>query len=143
MSKVQPPPIYEPMVNDLGIATLAWILFFNQMFSGDTGTDWMPRFRELYGVGDPEIKGRYYKLSASLSYFRLTIMPGVETSSIAGQTYIDNFPLDIQADGACLAVSGLAGSNAGMIVGASKRIYPPGWSNVSVPVTIVGLVEAK
>lgn len=145
MSSVQPPPIYQPLASDdSGIAALPWILFFNQVFKGDGGTAWIPTFTNLTVVGTaPVITGVYYKISASLCYFRVKIVPGTNTSSTAGTTYINNFPLKLSADGACDAVSGLLGTTPGMCDQASNRIYVPAWSAVTVPLTITGTVEAS
>lgn len=143
MTVIKPPPIYNPVIEENGIATLPWILFFNSLFNGDTGTIWTPSFTNLTVVGAaPTITGKVYRLGQSLAYFSVRIVPGTNTSGTAGTTYINNFPLVLKADGACLAVSGLLGSNAGMADQATNRIYPPGWAAVTVPLTIVGLVEA-
>ncbi len=143
MSNVKPPPIYEPVVDDTGIAALQWILFFNNIFTGDTGTSWNPTFTNLTEVGIPTITGKYYKLSQSLVYFSVRIVPSTSTSSTAGSTYINNFPLSVFGDGICFAVSGLLGSSSGMVDAATDRIYPPAWSAVTVPLTIVGIAEAR
>lgn len=145
MSSLQSPPIYNPLFDDEdGIAALPWILFFNQIFTGDTGTDWLPTFTGLTFTGTaPVITGRYYKLSQALSFFRMKIVPGTDTTSIAGTTFIDNFPLTMSADGINFAVSGLLGTNSGMCEQASNRIYTPAWSAVVIPVTVLGFVEAS
>jgi hypothetical protein len=145
MSSVKPPPIYQPIITDeTGVAALPWVLFFNNIFTGDTGTNWTPQFTNLTVVGAaPTITGRYYKLSQALSFFRVKIVPGTNTSSTAGTTYINNFPLTMSADGVSFAVSGLLGGGTGMCDQASNLIYPPGWSAVTVPLTILGLVEAQ
>lgn len=144
MSKIQAPPLYNPVVDQTGKVTIPWALFFNQVFSGDGGTPWIPTFVNLTVAGGaPGIKGVYYQFSAALAYFRITITPGTSTSATAGTTYIDNFPLKMAGDGACLAVSGLLGTNAGMCEQASNRIYVPSWSAVTVPLSIVGIVEGS
>jgi hypothetical protein len=139
----QAPPIYSPVVEKDGKATLPYILFFNQLFTGDVGTDWTPTFTNLTQVGAPVITGHYYKLSDSLVYFRVKIIPSTSTTSSAGSTYINNFPLTISGDGACFALSGLLGTSAGMCDQASGKIYVPAWSAVTIPLSIVGLVEAS
>lgn len=141
MVKVSPPPFIEPLADEEGVASLPWSLFFNQMFTGDTGTSWTPTFTSLTEVGTPTITGKYFKIGQSLCYFWVTITPSTSTTATAGATYINNFPLDIVSDGACLAVSGLLGTNAGQCEASTNRIYPPSWSAVTVPLTIVGLVE--
>lgn len=142
MATIKAPPIYEPLVESDGKAKLPWILFFNSLFTGDTGTSWTPNFVNLTTVGTPTITGTTYKISQSLVYFSVRIVPATNTTGVAGTTYIDNFPYVLKADGACLAVSGLLGANAGMCDQQTNRIYPPSWSAVTVPLTIVGMVEA-
>ena len=137
------PPISNPMIDSSGIANMPWILFFNNLWIGDRGKEWTPNFVNLTQVGVPTITGRYYMLSKSLAYFRVTITPGTNTSATAGTTYIENFPKVINGDGACHAVSGLLGSSAGMIEASSRRIYVPGWTTVTVPLSIVGTIEVR
>lgn len=143
MSGLQAPPIYQPLLDNVGKATMPWVLFFNQLFFGDTGVDWTPSFTNLTQVGTPTITGKYYKISQSLVYFRVRIVPGTSTSSTAGTTYINNFPLSMTGDGACIAVSGLLGATPGMCDQASNHVYVPAWSVVTVPLSIVGMVEAS
>lgn len=143
MSQVQPPPIYENVSDDLGKFKVPWISFFNQVFIGDTGTSWSPSFTNLTEVGAPTITGRYYKISQSLCYFSVKIIPSTSTTATAGSTYINNFPLTANADGACFAVSGLLGGSAGQVDSSTNRIYPPGWTAVTVPLTIIGMVEIR
>lgn len=146
MSTVKAPPIYAPLTDDIKnpVASLPWILYFNSLFTGDTGTDWLPTFINLTVVGAaPTVTGRTYKISGSLIYFSVRIVPGTNTSSVAGSTYINNFPLILKGDGACLAVSGLLGAPGGMCDMASNNIYVPAWTTVTVPLTVVGIVEAN
>jgi len=118
-------------------------LFFNGIFDGDPGKAWLPNFVNLAVVApQPTITGRVYKLNAAISFFSLKIIPGTNTSSTAGTSYIDNFPLKMNADGICFAVTGQLGSNSGMCEQASNRIYLPAWSAVTVPLSVIGIVEA-
>jgi hypothetical protein len=137
------PPIQTQIVDEKGIATVPWILFFNGQFIGDRGKNWSPNFVNLAQVGVPTITARYYLISRSLAYFRISITPGTNTTSTAGTTYIDNFPKVLNGDGTCIAVSGLLGSTPGMIEASSRRIYVPGWSSVTVPLSVVGLAEVQ
>ncbi|MCE7073691.1 hypothetical protein LZG74_25500 [Dyadobacter sp. CY327] len=123
---------------------MPWILFFNNIYTGDTGQTWTPNFINLTQTAPPKITGRFYQLSRTIAYYAITITPtpGNSTSASAGTTYVDNFPLKAQADGANLIVSGLLGGQPGMFEAQTNRIYPTGWSAVTVPLTIVGLVEA-
>lgn len=152
MSKIKEPPIYQPLIDipqDIAEkfgdckATLPWILFFNQLFVGDTGTSWTPTFQNLTEVGTATYDAVYYKISGNLTYFRVTITPSTSISGTGGTTYIDNFPLDITADGAVSTVSGGLGTLDGMAVAANDRIYPATFTTVTVPLTICGTVEAR
>lgn len=141
---LNPPPIYQPLITDQsGKASLPWILYFNQLFTGDAGTSWTPSFVSLAQTGVPTITGKYYRLSAALAYFAVSITPATNTTATAGTTYIGNFPLTMKGDGICFAVSGLLGSSSGMCEKASNRVYVPAWAAVTVPLTVVGIVEAS
>lgn len=142
MTSVKPPPIDDIVIDESGKAALSWSLFFNSIFTGDTGTDWTPTFTNLTISGTPTITGQYYRIGRTLVYFQVRIVPATNTSSTAGTTYINNFPLTLSADGACIAVSGLLGSTPGMCDMATNRIYVPAWTTVTVPLTIVGFVAA-
>jgi hypothetical protein len=142
MANRSPPPIQNPLVDGSGAITLPWALFFNQTYGGDTGTEWTPEFIALSSTGTPTIVGRYYKLSSTLIYFRVTITPATDTSAVLGNTYIQNFPFQLVADAACAAVVPPV-SVFGACVASSNRIYVPTWTNISVPVTITGFVEAR
>lgn len=143
MTTIKAPPIYDPVIEEDGKAKLSWILFFSSLFNGDTGTNWTPAFTNLTVTGAaPVITGKIYQIGRQLAYFSVRIVPGTDTSAVAGTTYINNFPLVLKGDGACIAVSGLLGSIAGMCDRASNNIYVPAWSAVTVPLTVVGIVEA-
>ncbi len=141
---LQPPPIQEQLTDEQQALTMPWILFFNQTFTGDLGTSWTPTFTDLTEVGGAAIiTGRYYKISQALCYFNVTITPVTNTSSTAGTTYINNFPLISFANGICFAVSGNIGTNSGMVTASNNRIYVPSWTTVTAPITIIGIVEAN
>jgi hypothetical protein len=144
LSSVLPPPIFDNLTDDSGDkANLSWILFFNQLFEGDTGTNWLPTFQSLTVAVAPTITGRYYRIGRRLCFFRVTLAPPADTTSVAGTTYISNFPLTFTNDGICFAVSGNIGSNSGQIVASNNRIYVPTWTAVTVPITIVGFGEVR
>ena len=143
MAKLSPPPIQHPMVDKDGNVTTQWAEYFDSQYRGDRGTDWVPTFVSLTTSGTPTITGRYYRLSERFAYFWVRIVPGTSTTATAGTTYISNFPLRFTQDSACFAVSGLLGSSAGQIDTATNRIYTPGWSAVTVPLTIVGFGEVR
>ncbi len=140
---VQPPPITEAVVDESGLPSLAWTLFFNQNYAGDAGVAWTPEFEGLTKVGDPKVTGRYYRLSQYLCYFHIHVVPETNTSATAGTTYINNFPLDVTRNGFCIAVSGNLGGTPGMVEEVNNRIYVPAWTTVSVPLTIIGICEAR
>ncbi len=142
MSTVKAPPIADNLVGDDGKPTLSWKLFFDNLWRGDKGTVWTPTFTNLTIVGTPTITGRYFKLG-QITYFEVRVVPFTSTTCNAGTTYINNFPLVMGADGMCGAVSGLLGGNLGMCDSASGRIYPPAWTAVTVPLTIIGIVRAS
>lgn len=137
------PPLYERVIDAKGIATSAWTLFFQSVSNGDSGTDWTPTIVSL--TGSATLTGRYYKISKDIVFFRAVVTPDTTTSSTAGTTYIDNFPLNMAADGFVLGVAGDAGLGTGLGVAASGsgRIYTPAWTSASVPVTLIGMVEAS
>lgn len=140
---IEAPPIRNPLIDDEGFANLAWILFFNSLFEGDTGTTWTPTFVNLTQTGTPTITGRYYRLSRRIVYFAITVTPATNTSAVAGTTYIDNFPLTFSGDGVSFAVSGNLGAGPGHVVASGNRIYVPSWTAVTVPLTVVGMCEVR
>lgn len=143
MSSLEGAPIYEKLAGDDGKATLPYILFFNELFSGDTGTGWSPIFSGLSITGGaPQVTGTYYQLG-QFCIFEVHIIPGTSTTSTAGTTVITNFPLDMQFDGINFAVSNGGGSGSGMCAQASNLIYTPGWSALTTPVSIIGIVRAS
>jgi len=138
---LQPPPTQEILLEqETGFATLPWLLFFNQCFAGDAGTSWTPTFTSLGATGTPTITGRYFKINRFLAVFWVRVTPGTDTTSTAGTTYINNFPLNMAADGFCVALSNNLGSSSGHIVASNKRIYTPGWTALTTPVQVVGMV---
>jgi hypothetical protein len=141
MSKAQP-PFYHPIIEPNGKCNAGWTEFFEDVYTGDRGTTWTPTFNGLGTTGTPTITGKYFKITSGLVYFWVKIVPATNTSSTAGVTFIDNFPLNINNDGAVFAVSaGVGGSNGHALTGTTN-IYPPGWTNLTTTVTIVGLIEA-
>jgi len=136
-----PAPITNPVIDEQGLPTLPWTLFFNQTFEGDRGDDWSPTITGLTG-STTSVTGRYYRLSQSLVYFRIDIVPSGNTSSVAGTTYVGDFPLTFNFDGFNTVVSGSAGGSIGMNRASDNRILFPAWTTVSVPLAILGIGEA-
>lgn len=140
-----PPPTQQPLTDKQGGLTIPWALFFNNMFEGDAGESWTPTLTSLTEVGGAAtITGRIYRISQNLVYWWIKITPVTNTSSTAGTTYINNFPLTLAADASCLAVAGNVGLGAaGHAVASSGRIYTPAWTTIATPVTISGIAAAR
>ncbi len=145
MSKfLSPAPIADKLIEESGLANLSWILFFNSIFTGDPGQAWTPTFSGLTETGGAAtVTGKTFQLSQSLVYFSVQVIPATDTSAVAGTTFINNFPLTANGDGVCFTVSGNLGGTVGMVDRASNRIYVPGWTAVTIPLSIIGIVEAN
>lgn len=152
MSEISPPPIFDPLFDISqqpvdGKAKLSWVLFFQQVFAGDTGTSWTPIFTGLTTVGgSPTITAKYYRIGRSMVYFSVRIVPasGGSTTATAGTTQITNFPLRFLADGSCEAVAGGGGgANSGQMIIGTTVIDVPAWTAVTVPLTVCGYGEAS
>jgi hypothetical protein len=140
-SNVAPPPVRDFIIGPDGKTNLSWVLFFNNIFEGDTGALWTPTFTNLTTVGTPTITGKYLMLTRRVVYFWAKIVPATSTSSTAGTTYINNFPLTFASDGIVFAVTGNLGDGPGQIVSSNNRVYVPSWSVVTVPLTVIGIAE--
>lgn len=137
-------PLFDPVVDESGKAQLSWVLFFNSLYEGDVGTEWVPTFTSLTQAGgSATISAKYYRIGRRLAFFRVQITPVTSTSSVMGTTYIDNFPPSPVADGVCFSVAGTSGGSLGIVSAGSNRIYLPTWTAVTVPVTILGFVEVS
>lgn len=139
---VSPAPITQQIIDSNGLPTLPWTLFFNQNYNGDSGTPWSPVFTSLTG-STTGVTGRYYRISQYLVFFSINITPNGNTSATAGTTYVDNFPLNFTNDSFNTVISGTTGGAIGMNVASTNRIYVPAWTNVSIPLTILGMGEAS
>lgn len=137
-----PAPITQSVVDEQGLPTLPWTLFFNQNFEGDSGTEWSPVITSLTG-STSSVTGRYYRLSQYLVFFRITIIPSGNTTSTVNTTYVGNFPLNFNFDGFNTVVSGATGGGIGMNRASDNRIYFPPWTSVSAPLIIFGIGEAR
>lgn len=134
------PPKTEPIVDDDKFATLNWLIFFDQLATGDTGASWTPTFTGLTEVGTATKTGVYYRISRKLVYYRIVITPGTNTSAVNGTTYCGNFPLTMTSDSANITCSGFTASTAGS-TSSNNRIYTATWSLITTPLTIVGIAE--
>ncbi|MDE2099126.1 MAG: hypothetical protein KGL39_17865 [Patescibacteria group bacterium] len=143
---VSQPPLYQPLADNTGRTTVQWALFFSQLYSGDTGTAWIPAFDGLTSSGGgPSFGGRVYQISQSLVFFRGTVIPasGGNTSAVVGTTNITNFPFTMKGDGIVFAVAGKEGTGSGMCEQSSNLIWTPAWTTVSTNVSLIGIVEAS
>ncbi len=140
MSRSLLPPKTEALIDEQAFPTINWLAFFDGLANGDTGTVWTPTFVGLTEVGTATKTGVYYRISNRLAYFRIVITPATSTSATAGTTYCDNFPLTIIAAGASASMTGSGAAIAG-ITSADKRIYTAGWTAITTPITVVGIME--
>lgn len=136
------PPNTEELTDENRLPTLNWVAFFDDLATGDTGTAFTPNFVGLTEVGVAVKTGLYWRINKSLAYFRIIITPGTNTSATLGTTYCDNFPLLILNQGVAVTVSGFTAAVSG-VTASDKRIYTQGWTNITTPVTILGIVEVR
>lgn len=136
---ISPPPINEILAEQSGLPKIPWISFFNDVFEGDSGTVWTPVFVSLGSTGSPTLSGRYFRINQRTCLFFATIKPSTDTTSTAATTYISNFPLNFALDSVCFAGTGSGAVQAiGGVRASDNRIYTPGWSAVTTPITVVG-----
>lgn len=136
---IQAPPISDALAENNGLPRLSWILFFNSLFEGDGGESWAPTFTSLGSTGTPTITGRYYRLNQRFCVFFVSITPATDTTSTAGTTYVNNFPLDFTIDSVCFASTGSGAVQAvGGVRASDNGIYTPAWTAETTPITIIG-----
>jgi hypothetical protein len=46
-------------------------------------------------------------------------------------------------NGVCMSISNNLGGALGMVNASNNRIYVPTWTNVTTPVNVIGIVEAR
>jgi len=135
---IAPPPDYEPFGGQ------RWIDHVKAMWRGDAGDTWTPTYTSLTESGTATHTGFYKRLSQTLYQVRVRIVPGTNTSSVAGTTYLNNFPLTGSAFGHLIAINETTILPIGTAVFASNgRIYTPTWTTVTAPITISGIIEAR
>lgn len=136
---LESPPINDVLMEQNGLPRIPWILFFSSIFEGDGGTEFTPIFSGLGSTGTPTLTGRYYRVNQRLCFFFITITPATDTTSTAATTYVSNFPLTFARDSVCFAGTGSGAVQAiGGIRASDNRIYPPAWTSVTTPITLVG-----
>lgn len=126
-----------------GYVASDWYLFFQQLIAGDTGNTainpWNPVAVNLGQTGVPTITGNYYQ-NQGFTDFWIRIQPGTNTTSTQGVTYFE-LPFAVSVDSACF-VGGTPGA-VGLIDSATKRAYPPAWTNSTATLTITGRVVSQ
>lgn len=143
MAKLSPPPTYQQIADkDTGKVSLQWLLFFDQLFTGDQGQSWIPTITGLGETGVPAITGTLYQFG-NLAFFTIVIIPATNTSSVSGTTYCTNFPLTIKSDSPNFAVTNAPSSASSMCDSSTNRIYFPTWTNITSQITISGWVAAS
>ena len=136
---LEAPPISDILIEQNGLPRIPWIIFFNSLYEGDGGTSFTPTFSGLGSTGTPTITGRYFQITRRFCIFFVSITPATDTTSTATTTYISNFPLQFANDSVCFAGTGSGAVQAiGGIRASDNRIYTPGWTSVTTPITVVG-----
>lgn len=132
-------PITDSVVDDNRKCRPTWVEYFGALSNGDVGTSFTPVFTNLGSTGTPTISGVYYQ-NQGVTYFAVKIVPATDTSSVAGSTSF-TLPFSVSVDTVCYTVAGLS-VNLGVVNAASKTVYPPTWTNLTVPITITGIVKS-
>lgn len=146
MTVFNQPPTYSQVVDQGQKATLLWALWANNVASGDPGTAWTPSFTGLTTAGGtPTFSGVYYAISNALVYFRIIITPaaGGSTTSVAGTTFMNNFPLQILAPAGFSTIAGNASAALGTTNASNNNFYTPAWTALTGQVILSGTVEAQ
>lgn len=131
-------PIADKLLDDTGKLRPTWVIYFSDLDRGDVGTTWNPAITGLVPVGTPTITGVYYQ-NEGFTDFAVKIVPGTNTSSTLGTTTIA-LPFNVVADVPAFAVAG-NGVFVGIVNAASKTLFLPTWTTVTLPITITGRVK--
>jgi hypothetical protein len=138
------PPVNAPLLNG-NVVSREWLLFFQNLSDGDPGEDWNPAYTGLTVVGSLAHTGRFYRISRNLQYFFATItsVGGGTSASVAGTTYINNWPSMILKDSSVFASNSTTnlGIGVGIAKAANNRIYTPAWSATTNTITICGILN--
>lgn len=146
MSKIKPPPTYDNIISaNTGKVTPSWLIFFDQLFSGDKGQAWTPTFSGLtYTGGAPTLSGYYYQLSSKVCKFNIVIVPSSGNStSMAAAGYVSNFPLTFALDDPCFVCTNAPSVASGVCDSTNNRILLPTWTTITSKITIIGTVIAS
>jgi len=134
----------EQLVDGKGSMASNWFQFLEGLWRGDKGNDWTPTYSGLTETGAATHTARYFRVSASLYYVRIRVVPSTDTSSTAATTYLSNFPLTVPAMGTLQVLNETTLLPIGVaVVSTNGRIYPPTWTTVTAPITICGMIEAS
>jgi len=131
-------PIADKVLDDSGKLRPTWVEYFSSRDRGDIGITWNPTVTNLTSVGTPTITGVYYQ-NLGFTDFAVKIVPGTNTSSVLGTTTIVT-PFSTVADVPVFAIAG-NGVFVGILNAASKTIFLPTWTTVTLPITITGRVK--
>lgn len=131
-------PIADKMVDDNIKCRPSWVQFFALLVRGDSGVAFTPSFTSLGQTGAPTISGVYYQNNGFADFF-VKIVPATNTSSVFGTTNF-KLPFSVSADVPCGTVIGGA-VGQGVIQASTGLVFPPTWTNITVPVTISGRVK--
>lgn len=145
MAKIKPPPTYDKIILDTLKVAPSWLLFFQQLFTGDQGQAWSPTFSGLsYTGAAPTLTGNYYQLSSKICKFNIVIVPssGNNTTMAAGG-YVTNFPLTIAIDDPCFVCTNAPSVASGTCDSTNNRILLPTWTAITSKITISGTVVAS
>jgi hypothetical protein len=140
-TNVQQIPTFDPPIEgNEGKMRKSWILFLQTLLGGDSGQTFTPIATNLTGTGTPTLTGAYFSNQGFIDFW-IKITPGVDTSSVAGTTYID-LPFAVNFDTGSFAAAGV-GAQVGAIEAATRRLYPPTWTGITVPITLTGRVISR
>lgn len=131
-------PIGDKLLDSSGNLRPTWVTYFSEVQRGDVGTTWTPTIANLTTVGTPTITAVYYQ-NNGFTDFAVKIVPGTSTSSTLGVTTIA-LPFNVTADVSVVAVV-LDSVFLGAVNAASKTVFLPTWTLVTLPVTITGRVK--
>jgi hypothetical protein len=146
MSKIKPPPTYDKLVSiTTAKVSPSWLVFFQQLFTGDQGQAWTPTFSGLTFTGAaPTLQGYYYQLSSKVCKFNIVITPSSgNNTSMAAAGYVSNFPLKLALDDVCFVSTSAPSAVAGSCDAATNRILLPTWAAITSKITISGTVIAS
>jgi len=146
---INPAPIQSQLfgMNGLGLVWGKWFTSIEKMLGQRNSQviSFTPTFTSLTEVGTATITGNYYRFN-TMVFFDVKIVPGTNTSSTAGTTYINNLPFLSAVDGqgqtdnisTNISIgSGPVLKSTGTLNG-KVRHYTPTWATVTDSISITG-----